>query len=127
MTKLFAVIMLCAVFLTGCKTIPMPSYENQPVTNHNNQHSMQSIEKAIVRGALSLGWIPTVVNEGLIEAKLDIRQHQLVVMIEHDTETFSIKYKDSKNLKYNGKKIHRQYANWVTNLIRAINVQTVAG
>ena len=28
-------------------------------------------------------------------------------------------------LKYDGEKIHRQYANWVTNLLRAIDVQNV--
>ena len=77
------------------------------------------------------GPIPQYVKaEGEIIATLDIRKHQLVVLITHDDESLSINYQSSVNLKYKehkykGYKIHRQYANWISNLLRAIDAQNI--
>lgn len=117
------------VLITGCKsTIPMPSYNDQPIATYgNNKSTLESVEKSIVRAAISLGWKTQKQSDGSIEATLDIRKHQLVVLITYDEKNISVNYVDSKNLKYDGKKIHRQYANWVTNLLRAINANNIAG
>lgn len=115
------------IFLMGCKsTVPIKNFDNQAIAQYGDTtNTKSSVEKSIVRAAITLGWKADVKSHNEIIATLDIRKHQLVVVITHDDKSFSIKYKDSTNLKYNGKKIHRQYINWVTNLIRAIHAQNI--
>ncbi|WP_462165639.1 hypothetical protein [Pseudoalteromonas sp. GB43] len=72
---------------------------------------------------MKLGWTCRSNAEGQILGKLDIRKHQLRVDITFNEQEYSIDYKDSINLDYNGKKIHRQYINWVTNLMRNIDAE----
>lgn len=117
------------VTLAGCaKTIPVRNYMDMPIAQYGSEKSTsESVEKAIVRGAVSLGWKTEIQKKGEILATLNIRSHQLVVLITHDDKHFSIQYKDSVNLKYNGTKIHRQYANWLNNLINTINAQNISG
>lgn len=120
-------ISMALVILTGCKsTIPVPQYVDQPVAQYGNtKSSAKDIERSIVRAAASLGWKTKVKSEDEILATLDIRKHQLVILIKHDDKNLTIEYQSSLNLKYDGERIHRQYANWVTNLLRAIDVQNV--
>jgi hypothetical protein len=127
--KKFYVVVISAVLilLAGCKsTIPVPQYVDQPVAQYGKEVSTtKDIERSIVRAAASLGWKTKVKSEGEILATLDIRKHQLVILIKHDDKNLTVNYQSSVNLKYDGQKIHRQYANWVTNLLRAIDVQNV--
>lgn len=118
---------LLLVFLAGCKTtIPVPQYVDQPIAQYGNEHSTtKDVERSIIRAATSLGWKTKVNSTGEILAILDIRKHQLVILIKHDDKSLTVDYQSSINLKYDGRKIHRQYANWVTNLLRAIDVQNV--
>lgn len=128
MFKLKIVISTIIVFfLMGCQsTVPIKNFDNQTIAQYDDTlSSKKSVEKSIVRAAVSLGWKTKVISENEVSATLDIRTHQLVVLITHDDKSFSIEYKDSTNLKYNGKKIHRQYINWVTNLIRSIHAQNI--
>lgn len=115
------------IFMVGCKTtMIMPEYKNHVVAQYGESKStIQSLEKSIIKGAVSLGWKAEVIQTGEILATLDIRQHQLVVLITHDDKTVSVDYKDSKKLKYDGRKIHRKYGSWVTNLLRAIDTQNI--
>jgi len=115
--------------LAGCNTtIPVRDYMNQTIPHYGNtQKTISNVEKSIVKGAVSLGWQANVIEQGKVEATLFIRSHKLVVEITHDDKNYSIAYKDSVNLKYDGRKIHRQYANWVNNLINAINAENIRG
>ena len=128
MKKFYVILLsLALVLLAGCKsTIPVPQYVDQPVAKSGTEIStVKDIERSIVRAAASLGWKTKTKSEGEILATLDIRKHQLVVLIKHDDKNLTVTYQSSVNLKYDGQKIHRQYANWVTNLLRAIDVQNV--
>lgn len=128
MKKFYVILLsLALVLLAGCKsTIPVPQYVDQPVAKSGTEIStVKDIERSIVRAAASLGWKTKIKSEGEILATLDIRKHQLVVLIKHDDKNLTVTYQSSVNLKYDGQKIHRQYANWVTNLLRAIDVQNV--
>jgi len=124
---------LCAFVLlgiTGCKTIPLHNYSNQALSSYNQTNSsFQRVEKAIVKGAVALGWEPIIKPDGSILTTLNLRKHQLIVLITHDDKTFSIDYKDSKNLLYKvtkkGKIIHRKYSTWIDNLIKSINAQYI--
>jgi hypothetical protein len=127
MKKLTGIIITALLLVvSGCKTIPIPNYDNQSISSYDtNKNTMQSVEKSIIKAAVSLGWKIKKIDDSKIEAKLNIRKHKLTVLITHDTKTVSVKYVDSQNLKYNGTKIHRQYANWVTNLLRAIDANNL--
>ena len=46
--------------------------------------------------------------------------------VVYDTKSYSIKYKDSSNLNYDGKSIHKNYNGWVENLDKAIRSNLVA-
>jgi len=46
--------------------------------------------------------------------------------IEYDTKQYSITYKDSQGLKYDGSQIHKTYNSWVHNLDNRIRVQLSA-
>ena len=128
MKKFYVIILsLALVILAGCKsTIPVPQYVDQPVAQYGTETSTtKDIERSIIRGATSLGWKTKIKSKGEILATLDIRKHQLVILIKHDDKNLTVNYQSSINLKYDGKKIHRQYANWVTNLLRARDAQNV--
>jgi hypothetical protein len=59
---------------------------------------------------------------------LNIRSHQAVVAIPYTTKTYSILYKDSKNLKYDeaAQTIHENYAGWIQRLDGAIRTRLSA-
>ena len=48
------------------------------------------------------------------------------VDINYNTKTYSITYKDSSDLDYDGTKIHKNYNGWIQNLDNAIKVQLSA-
>lgn len=123
------IIVLMTIVLAGCNTtIPVRDFMNQKIPHYGNApKTISNVERSIVKGAVSLGWQANVIEQGKVEATLFIRSHKLVVEIIHDDKNYSIAYKDSVNLKYDGQKIHRQYANWVNNLINAINAENISG
>ena len=51
------------------------------------------------------------------------RDHRAVVDVRYDTKTYSIKYKDSSNLQYDGTSIHKNYNGWIQNLDNAIRAR----
>jgi hypothetical protein len=63
---------------------------------------------------------------GETEGRLHLRSHVAIVSITFDTKQFSIFYKDSTNLDYDGARIHRNYNGWIQNLEQAILAQTSA-
>lgn len=113
--------------LTGCaKTVALKDYNgNQFAQLTNKLHTAEQTEKYIKRACAQLGWNCVSADANTIRGELMIRTHTLVVDIEYNNEQFSIKYVDSTNLKYDGKYIHRQYENWVLNLIRHINKESI--
>ncbi len=88
--------------------------------------TLEGVAKSIKRAGVNLGWQVAEVSPGLIEAKLFLRSHVAIVDIAFDTKAFSIRYKDSTDLKYTGDTIHKNYNSWVQRLERAILVQTSA-
>ena len=67
-----------------------------------------------------------VIELAHIEAVLHVRTHKLIVDITYSDKDYTIKYKDSTNLKYNGKKIHSAYQKWVLNLDKYIQTNLIA-
>ena len=82
--------------------------------------TMEEVSRVVWAVGKKLGWVMQEVRPGELTATLSIRNHVAVVAIVHDTSTFNINYKDSRNLRYQDAYIHRQYNNWVSNLARTI-------
>ena len=111
-----------AVFLVlaGCKMQLVEDVESAPLSTPENA-TLDQVTKAIVKGVHWADWETTEVAPGHIVAGTTVRnKHRAVVDIFFDTKVVSIRYKDSENLNYNGRSIHKAYQDWVNDLKAAI-------
>lgn len=119
----YGVIALLSLFiLTGCRTAAVYNVNNSSI---GTTTSSSNVYKAIKNAGLSKGWVITQAKPGLAIGTINIRKHRAVVEIPYTSNSFSINYKDSMNLKYNSttNQIHNNYNGWVQNLENAINVE----
>jgi hypothetical protein len=114
-----------APLVAGCTSKPIYNVESSPVTTPKAA-SLDQVSRAIVRAGASLGWQMAQQAPGKITGTLMLRDHKAVVDVSFDTKTYSIAYKDSANLGYNGTEIHRNYNSWIQNLDRHIQAQLIA-
>lgn len=85
--------------------------------------SLDQVRSIIVQATKARGWIVQEVAPNHLVATITPRSHMAAVDITFTTKTFSIKYKNSDNLLYDGKEIHRNYNKWVKLLEDDINRQ----
>jgi hypothetical protein len=90
--------------------------------------SLEEVRKEIIAAGVAAGWQMAPGKPGEIIGTLNIRSHQAVVSIPYTTKTYSILYKDSSNLKYDGnaQTIHENYAGWIQRLDGAIRTRLAA-
>lgn len=118
---------LLALFLVACKTQPVYNVDQAPVTTASEgQPTMEQVKQAIVRAGTSLGWRMEPQGDGLIVATLLNRGHMAKVDINYTTSSYSIEYKDSRDLDYDGEKIHKAYNGWIQNLDQRIRSRLIA-
>ena len=113
------------LLMAGCRSAPILDVVAAPVTT-TKPVSMSNMESAIIGAGTGLGWRMAPQTPGQIEGVLSLRDHRAVVTVSYDTKSYSIKYKDSSNLNYDGKSIHKNYNGWVENLDRAIRSNLAA-
>lgn len=111
--------------LAGCRVNPVLNIENAPI-EITSKHSSKDIKKAIIRAGAGLGWNMKAKKTGHIVGTLFLRKHVATVDITYTKNTYSIMYKDSQNLDYDGTNIHKNYNGWVQNLNRQIQAQLSA-
>jgi len=107
--------------LAGCRaTVPVENVVKEPYgsTTYANagKLTLSDYEKAIIRAGTYRNWISKTIAPGQVEATNVIRgKHTVVVDIIFNTETFSIDYKRSANLKWDptSRTIHPNYNAWV--------------
>ena len=116
------VIPIAVMLLVGCRGGGVYNVQGAPVAGPKVV-AMQDVETAIRRAGASLGWQIVSRAPGRAEGILILRDHRAVVDITYDTKTYSIQYKDSRNLGYDGTTIHANYNGWVQNLDKAIRMQ----
>lgn len=126
------VICVTSIAVVGCRGGgEIYNVKDAPVmTATGSSPSLEEVQKAIIAAGAGLNWTMAVAKPGHIVGTLNIRSHQAVVDIMHNTKNYSITYKDSTNLKYNAEKntIHEQYRNWIQHLDNAIRARlTTAG
>ncbi|MEX0693026.1 MAG: hypothetical protein WD075_01150 [Rhodospirillales bacterium] len=114
----FLAIVLVAGGLVACRSGVVYNVVNDQFTM--TAPSLAEAEKTIKLAGASLGWQVKQASPGKLIATLPIRTHVAIVDITHDTKQFSIMYKDSTNLDYDGTNIHSNYNGWIQNLQKAI-------
>ncbi len=119
--------LLVAVMTAGLAGCPhqalVYNVKDAPVMSVKKNISLDQMKKAIIVAGAGLGWNMTETSPGKIEGVLYLRSHVAKVDIPYNTMNYSIKYKDSSNLDYDGQKIHSNYNGWVQNLDKAIKNQ----
>lgn len=118
----FAAILL---LMAGCRSAPVHDVVAAPATTVKPV-ALSTMESAIIGAGTGLGWRMIPRAPGQIEGVIALRDHRAVVTVNYDTKSYSIKYKDSSNLHYDGKSIHKNYNGWVENLDRAIRTNLAA-
>ena len=112
--------------VTGCRTAPVYNVDNAPVTSTTGKVSRDDVRNAILQSGAALGWRMKEAEPGHIVGTLNLRQHMAQVDIAYTAKAYSIQYKNSSNLKYDGTSIHSNYNGWVQNLDRSIQSRLVA-
>lgn len=108
--------LMVLLVLSACRTTEVRNIESEPHFAPESA-TMAEIKKGIIRAGLHRDWLMQEIEPGHLEAKVDVRgKHSATVDIFFDKKKFSILYKDSQNMKYNGNTIHSNYMNWVENL-----------
>lgn len=129
--KFIAILAAAAIVVcVGCATTqPVNNIVAAPFTYPQGKSlTMTEVQRAIINAGTGLGWVMQPTSPGKMNGRLSVRTHVAEIEIEHDTKTYSIKYRDSQNLGAGDGMIHRQYNNWVINLDKAIqaNVNNAA-
>lgn len=118
------IIIILSLLLISCRTTSILNIENEPFSLSSTQKSdLASITHNIIKAGDGLGWKMTKIKPGHIVATLYLRKHMAKVDITYSNERYSISYKDSRELKYDGDSIHSNYNGWVQNLSNAISTQ----
>ena len=116
---------LCVgVLLMGCRAaVPIHDVKHQVVPVKD----AKVVEKAIIAGSMKRGWEVSKTGPQVFQAVLDHKTLHVEVEIPYGEDYYSIIYKQSENLKYNGEKgvIHPRYNTWILNLKRAINASII--
>lgn len=119
----YLVLVLAAILIAGqgCRTVPILTVTNAPLgAAPGTKPTMEEVSRVIWSAGKKLGWAIQEVRPGELTGTLTLRSHVAVVAITHDTSTFTINYRDSRNLLHQDQHIHRNYNNWVNNLAKTI-------
>ncbi len=122
-TILVVLLILSASLLSCRKAYVRDIPENTIPTTYDKSLTVEEIEAAIIMGGNEAGWNMRKQEPGLIVGVIQVRQHEAEVGIRYTATTWSITYRNSSNLKYNGEKIHVNYNKWVSRLADAIRKQ----
>ena len=118
---------ILALGLAACaRTAPIYSVSDAPVVVSSGNHNSTDVKNAILRAGSSLGWQIRETEPGHIVGILNIRRHTAEVDIYYNAQSYSIGYRNSNNLDYDGTNIHSNYNGWIQNLDNAIKNQLLA-
>ena len=122
--KKVIILILLSLFLIGCRSAPVTDISNAPInTADGKAPSLSLISKEIIEAGTSLGWQMKKEKPGHIIATLFLRDHMVKVDVIYTNTEYSITYKDSSNMGYDGTNIHSNYNSWIQNLSNNINTQ----
>lgn len=116
------ILVAAALVAAGCGTVqPIQNVEKAPIILPPGKSvTQQQVTTAIMRAGTRLGWQMQPEGPGRLSGRIALRTHSAVIDVEHDTKTYSIKYRDSSNLDAKDGMIHRNYNGWIQNLDKNI-------
>ena len=124
-TRWAAVVASILVLLAaGCRgSVPIYNVTDAPVAASKPNPSLDEVGKAIQRAGAALGWQMKETRPGHMLGTLNLRKHVAVVDVDYSVKSYSIRYKDSTELNYDGQNIHANYNGWIQNLDKGIRAQ----
>ena len=103
------------------RTQPVYNVQNlSAFTSQGKPATVEQIRDAIIAGATAKRWQVRDLGDGHIVAQIFVRSHMAEVDITYDENGYSINYKNSTNLLYDGTEIHRNYNKWIKFMVHRI-------
>lgn len=121
----FISLSIVIVFLavSGCRSAVVEQVESAPLYAPSGS-SLEQVRTGIVQAGGPAGWKMVDIKPGHMVGEITAKgKHTAMVDILYDTKSFSILYKDSVNLKYTGRSIHKRYVVWVRQLRSSIQTE----
>jgi hypothetical protein len=122
---LASLVIIGGLFYGGCSATQQPLYnvDNSLVQAFDGKKlTMVQVEKAILQAGIQRNWKMQKVKDGLITATQLVRSHSATVEIKYNASSYSIIYKNSTGLDYDGTNIHKNYNGWIRNLDSSIQL-----
>jgi len=96
------------------RTQPVYNIADKPVqTATGRSLTLEEVGNILASAARYKRWDVVKVEEGYLQAEIHVRKHFAAIDIRYGPESYSITYRDSQALKYDGAKIHRNYNKWI--------------
>jgi hypothetical protein len=114
--RLFALCLALFALNAQAKNLePMGNFENQPATTGSGkQATVQQITQALSTAGAPRGWQVTQIAPGQLVANVNVRnKHTVSVDILVTPGLYSIRYKNSTNMNYDGVQINPHYNKWL--------------
>ena len=116
-----ALIIGVVLILFSACTAPLYEISETPIETGTEQGlTLAQVETAIKTAGEGIGWKMKTVKPGELTGTFKSSRYTASVRIPYSPQNYSIFYKGSQNLKYDGAKIHKKYNELVQNLSTAI-------
>lgn len=110
--------------LAGCGgTNPVLKAQDSEIHVNQGKVSITAVRNAIIRAGQQKGWRMRIVSNSKILATMRREGYMAKTEIKYSPRSYTIKYKDSSNMKYDGDNIHSYYNEWVEQLDDEIKSQ----
>ncbi len=110
----FATITLLAGPTASARTQPVYDIIDKSIPlGSGRELSMDEVGEILGDAARTKGWSVAKVSDGYLRAEIHVRKHFAAIDIRYTPITYSMTYRDSLVLKYDGTKIHRNYNKWI--------------
>ncbi|PQZ92626.1 MULTISPECIES: hypothetical protein [Pseudomonas] len=120
MSSLLRATLITLALLTtaGCTSKPILNTQHDLASTPVSEEKMKT---AIVNALQKREWTVQRLSPQLVQAEITVRnQYYAAIDIRYTRNSYSITYRDSRDLGYKDGKIHRNYNRWVSMLDRDI-------
>jgi hypothetical protein len=124
MRKLLIAMTLALASASCAMTMPIPAYDDIRIGQY--RRDAEQVGLAIERALVSRNWVVTARRPGELDATLVGPAFRADITIPYSQSRYSLRYRDSHGLDYDGANIHRHYNNWMNNLRISIERELLA-
>ena len=105
----------------GCMH-PVYNVTNRPIVPSGGKpKTLEEVKAAILEAGKARRWTMTEIEPGHLEATVRPGGRVAVVDIKYSTTSYSISYKRTEGVEYDGTKIYGRYNTWIENLQQEID------